>query len=75
MKSENLLHLQKRFEVKYIEDKKYLIVRDYCNYTGKYKYTALRICNLKYSVPKEIVFLQWIKLWLSVYHKRASKRV
>ena len=34
--------------------KKYRKFRDHCNYTGEYKGAAHNICNLKYSVPKEI---------------------
>ena len=34
--------------------KKYRKFRDHCNYTGEYKGAAHSICNLKYSVPKEI---------------------
>ena len=34
--------------------KRHRKVRDYCHYTGEYRCAALSICNLKYSVPKEI---------------------
>ena len=44
----------KKFEKKYLKDKKYHEVRDHCHYTGKYRGAALSICNLKYSVPKNI---------------------
>ena len=54
MKRQNLLHWQKKFEPKYTNDKKYHKVRDYCHYTGKYRGAARSICNLKYSIPKEI---------------------
>ena len=38
--------------------KKKCKVRDHCHYTGEYRGAAYRICNLKYSEPKEsfIVF-------------------
>ena len=41
------------------EDKKYCKARDHCHYRGKHRVAAHNICNLKYSVPKEIpiVFL------------------
>ena len=41
-------------ENKYLKDKKFSKVRDYCHYTRKYRDAAHNICNLKYSVPKEI---------------------
>ena len=38
---------------------------------------AHNICNLKHSKPKELPcgFLSWIKPWLTIYHKRTSRRV
>ena len=35
-------------------DKKHRKVRDHCHYSGKYRGTALNICNLRYKIPKEI---------------------
>ena len=32
----------------------YIIVRDHCRYTGKYRGAAHKICNLMYNTPKEI---------------------
>ena len=32
-------------------DKKYYKVRDYCQYTGKYRGAAHSICNLRYKTP------------------------
>ena len=32
-------------------------VRDNCHYTGKYRSAAHGICDLKYSVPKEILIV------------------
>ena len=45
---------QKKFEYKYLKDKKYRKVRDNCHYTGEYRGAALSVCNLKYRVPKKI---------------------
>ena len=41
-------------ENEYLNDKKYRKVRDHCQYTGEYRAAAHSICNLKYSVPKNI---------------------
>ena len=35
-------------------DKKHRKVRDHCHYSGKYRGTALNICNLRNKIPKEI---------------------
>ena len=43
---------KEKIEDKHAKDNKYGKVRDHCHYTGKYRGTAHRICNLKYSVPK-----------------------
>ena len=45
---------KEKFENKYLKDKKYHKVKDYCHYTGEYRGAALSICNLKHSVPKKI---------------------
>ena len=45
---------KEKFEKKYLNDKKYGKNRDHCHYMGDYRGTAHSICNLKYSVPKEI---------------------
>ena len=39
---------------KYLKDKKYRKVRDHFHYTGKYRGSVHRICNLKYSAPNKI---------------------
>ena len=43
-----------KFEDKHVQDKKYCKVRDHRNDAGEYRGTVCNICNLKYSVPKEI---------------------
>ena len=37
-----------------MKDKRYRKVRDYCHYTWEYRGAAHSICNLKYSVSKNI---------------------
>ena len=46
--------MQKIFKNKYTKDKIYRNVKDHCHYTGKYRSAAHSICNLKFSIPKEI---------------------
>ena len=43
-----------KLEDKYTSDKKYRKARDNRNYGGEYRGAAHGICNLKYSVPKEM---------------------
>ena len=42
------------FEDTHAKDKIYRKLRDHCQYTGEYSDAANSLCNLKYSVPKEI---------------------
>ena len=44
---------RRNFENKYLKDKNYCKVRDYCHYTGKYRGAAHSTCNLKFSLPKK----------------------
>ena len=43
-----------KFENKYLKDKKYRKVTDYCHSTGGYRAAGYSICNLIYSAPKKI---------------------
>ena len=45
---------KKKFEHKYTNDKNFCKIKDHCHYTGKYRRGAHSICNLSYSIPKEI---------------------
>ena len=44
----------KGFSTDVNDNKKDYKVRDYCNYTGKYRGAVHDICNLRYKTPKEI---------------------
>ena len=48
---------QEQFENKHAKDKRYHKVRNYCHYARAYRSAAHSICNLKYSVPKEIAIV------------------
>ena len=41
----------------YMEDKKYCKIRNHCNYAGEYRGAAHSICNLKYSITKNVVIV------------------
>ena len=74
MDSRNQMKIKKfaiQIESKHAENRKYRQVRDHCHYTGEYRGAAHGICNIKYSVPKEIpiVFHHRSKYYLSFYHK------
>ena len=43
-----------KLQDKYATDKKYRKVRDHCHYASEYRGFAYSMCNLKFSVPKEI---------------------
>ena len=45
---------KEKFEHKYLKDKNHRNVRDYCHYAEEYRGAPHSICNLKYSVPKNI---------------------
>ena len=45
---------REKFENKYVKDKKHHKAWDHCHYTGECSIGVHSICNLKYSVPKQI---------------------
>ena len=47
---------KEKFENKYLRDKNYRKVRDHCHYAGEYRNTVHSTWNLKYSVPKKIIY-------------------
>ena len=48
---------KEKFENKYLKDKRYQKVRNYCHYTGEYRDAANSIWNLKYSVLNKITIV------------------
>ena len=57
---------KKKFQNKYLKDKKYCKIRDHCHYAGKYRGAAHTIYNLKYSVPKNFLQLFIINLTMII---------
>ena len=68
---------KQNFEDKYTEDKKCHIVREDYHHTREYRGAAHSICNLKYSVPKEILIgLHNVPNYdKSFYHKSVRRRI
>ena len=54
MKIKKCIFIEKR---KYAKYKKYCKVRDHCHYTGEYRGAAHSLCDLKYSIPKQITVI------------------
>ena len=60
--------------IKYTNDKKYHKIKDYCHHTGKHVGAVHSICNLQYSISKEIHVLPSMdQIWLSFHHRAASR--
>ena len=68
---------RKEFTQKLAKYKHYCKVRDHCHFACKYRGAAVSIYNLRSNLSNNIsvVFLQWIKVWLSYYDKNISKKV
>ena len=65
---------EKKFKDKYTNDKKYHKIKDYCHHTGKHVGAVHSICNLQYSISKEIHVLPSMdQIWLSFHHRAASR--
>ena len=64
---------QKSFKYKYTNDTNYC--KDHCHYTGKYRGAAHSICNLKYSILKEIsvAFHSWSNYYYYFIIKEPAK--
>ena len=57
---------KRKFEDKYNKDKKYHKGRNHCHYTSEYREAAHSICNLKYSIPKEIAIIFIMDLTIGI---------
>ena len=49
------IFVKKILKIDMLKIKKYLKVRDHYHYIGEYRGAAHRICNVKFSVPDEIL--------------------
>ena len=48
----SVIFINEKFKINMEKIKKHCKVRNHCHYTGEYRYSAHRICNLKYSASK-----------------------
>ena len=46
--------MENNFQKKFAKDKKCQKVRDYCQFTDKYRSTSHSICNLRFNMPSGI---------------------
>ena len=75
-----LCHIFKEnFEDKYANEK-CIKVRDHCYYAGEYRCATHSICNLKYTIPKEITMmfrngLNYDSIILSFFYHSIKKQL
>ena len=69
-------HISKeKIKEKDADDEEYCKVRDPCHCIGEYRGAAHSICSFKYSSPKEIPVIFYIRSNITFYHKRAERRI
>ena len=59
----------KKVENKNVKDEKHRKVKDHCHYAIEYRGAANSLCNLKYSVPKKLLY------FFQLSFQRASRKI